>query len=146
MLAPHQVLGPDAHPLFKELANQAGSPNWNFNKYLLDRNGKVVQRFDSGTEPMSSHPQCHRNGTLTSEATWLPGLYRDPDQLDGCSPMGQPRNFSDHSPIAGFLPDGSSQQPKVGPYCDLNEQPLRRQESVAWTPAEECLRPPSASK
>ena len=53
MLAPHQVLGPDAHPLFKELANQAGSPNWNFNKYLLDRNGKVVQRFDSGTEPMS---------------------------------------------------------------------------------------------
>ena len=53
MLAPHQVLGPDAHPLFKELANQAGSPNWNFNKYLLDRNGKVIQRFDSGTEPMS---------------------------------------------------------------------------------------------
>ena len=53
MLAPQHVLGPNAHPIFKDLSNQAGSPNWNFNKYLLDRNGKVVQRFDSGVEPMS---------------------------------------------------------------------------------------------
>ena len=53
MLAPQHVRGPNAHPIFKHLSNQAGSPNWNFNKYLLDRNGKVVQRFDSGVEPMS---------------------------------------------------------------------------------------------
>ena len=53
MLAPQHVRGPNAHPIFKDLSNQAGLPNWNFNKYLLDRNGKVVQRFDSGVEPMS---------------------------------------------------------------------------------------------
>ena len=53
MLAQQHVLGPNAHPIFKELSNKAGAPRWNFNKYLLDRNGKVIRRFDSNVEPMS---------------------------------------------------------------------------------------------
>ncbi len=53
MLSEQKVRGPDAHPLFVELARQAGSPRWNFTKYLLDGQGNVVKRFDSTVDPMS---------------------------------------------------------------------------------------------
>lgn len=45
------VNGPDAHPLYKFLKNEApgllGSEaiKWNFTKFLVDQNGKVVKRF-----------------------------------------------------------------------------------------------------
>jgi len=29
------------------------SPRWNFTKYLVDRDGRVVQRFDARVEPGS---------------------------------------------------------------------------------------------
>lgn len=54
MLAPQRVRGPDAHPVFQVLGRDAGEPTWNFNKYLIDRSGAIVQRFDSATDPMSS--------------------------------------------------------------------------------------------
>lgn len=53
MLSQQKVRGPDAHPMFRELGRQAGEPTWNFNKYLVDRDGNVVGRFDSRVEPMS---------------------------------------------------------------------------------------------
>ena len=53
MLSEQEVRGSHAHPLFKELSRTVGAPSWNFNKYLLDRSGKVVKRFGSSTEPMS---------------------------------------------------------------------------------------------
>lgn len=53
MLSQQKVRGPDAHPMFLELGRQAGEPTWNFNKYLVDRDGNVVGRFDSRVEPMS---------------------------------------------------------------------------------------------
>ena len=46
------VRGGDAIPLFRELAEQAGgAPRWNFYKYVVDRNGKVVDYFSSKVEP-----------------------------------------------------------------------------------------------
>lgn len=45
------VRGDDAHPIFKHLAAEQGKPSWNFNKYLVDRNGHVVQKFGSRTKP-----------------------------------------------------------------------------------------------
>ncbi len=39
--------GDDAHPLFRQL----GEPDWNFNKYLLDRDGRLVERWGSTTGP-----------------------------------------------------------------------------------------------
>ncbi|MBK7404460.1 MAG: glutathione peroxidase [Phycisphaerales bacterium] len=45
------VKGSDAAPLFRELASVAGEPGWNFNKYLIDREGHVVARFASGVRP-----------------------------------------------------------------------------------------------
>jgi len=53
MLSQQKVRGPDAHPMFLELGRQAGEPTWNFNKYLVDRDGNVIERFDSRVEPMS---------------------------------------------------------------------------------------------
>ena len=46
------VRGHDATPLFRELAEQAGrAPLWNFYKYVVDRNGQVVDYFSSKVKP-----------------------------------------------------------------------------------------------
>jgi len=44
-----------ADPLYRELAAQAGGqyPRWNFHKYLLDREGRVVRGFDTRVAPLS---------------------------------------------------------------------------------------------
>lgn len=48
------VKGKDAHPLFKWLADQHNfRPVWNFNKVLLDKDGKFVASFGSFTNPNS---------------------------------------------------------------------------------------------
>ncbi|MCV2217883.1 glutathione peroxidase [Thauera sp. Sel9] len=51
MFAPIHVRGPNAHPLFREIARQSEAPRWNFHKYLIDRNGKVVAAFPSRVTP-----------------------------------------------------------------------------------------------
>ena len=53
MLSQQKVRGPGAHPVFRALGEQAGEPTWNFNKYLVNRHGAVVERFDSRVEPLS---------------------------------------------------------------------------------------------
>jgi len=53
MIAPQHVKGPDANPVFKELARQSKAPAWNFNKYLVQADGKVSQYFDSKVAPDS---------------------------------------------------------------------------------------------
>jgi glutathione peroxidase len=53
MLAPQHVKGPDAIPLFQELARQSKAPAWNFNKYFVQPDGKVAQYFDSKVTPES---------------------------------------------------------------------------------------------
>ena len=49
------VMGADQHALYKQLAAQAapigGDPKWNFTKFLVDRTGNVVGRFDSKIAP-----------------------------------------------------------------------------------------------
>lgn len=49
------VVGKDAHPLYKFIASQpqpiGQEPTWNFTKYLVDREGKVVARFDPKMKP-----------------------------------------------------------------------------------------------
>jgi glutathione peroxidase len=46
------VKGRDATPLYKRLAVDSGNaPAWNFHKYLIDREGKVVASFGSKTTP-----------------------------------------------------------------------------------------------
>ena len=46
------VIGKEATPLYKRLAAATGeAPAWNFHKYLIDRQGKVVASFGSQTKP-----------------------------------------------------------------------------------------------
>jgi glutathione peroxidase len=50
------VKGNDQHPLYKYITKQSpfrGDIKWNFQKYLVDRSGKIVNRFMSAVDPMS---------------------------------------------------------------------------------------------
>lgn len=57
MMAPSAVTGEDANPTFAELARQTTQPRWNFNKYVVDRKGNVVEHFGSSTKPESANLQ-----------------------------------------------------------------------------------------
>jgi len=47
------VLGKDRAPLYEWLEKESGkAPNWNFCKYLIDENGKVIGFFPSAVNPM----------------------------------------------------------------------------------------------
>jgi glutathione peroxidase len=51
------VNGPDAHPLYRYLKSEKGgifgteAIKWNFTKFLVDRQGKVVDRHGPATKP-----------------------------------------------------------------------------------------------
>ena len=48
------VSGSNPNPLFKMLIAKTGTtPKWNFYKYLINRNGEVVDSFNSMTKPTS---------------------------------------------------------------------------------------------
>jgi glutathione peroxidase len=57
MFAKISVKGSKIHPLYKFLTSKetnpdfSGSISWNFNKFLVDRAGKVVARFSSDDKP-----------------------------------------------------------------------------------------------
>ncbi|VTU41106.1 hypothetical protein H4CHR_05841 [Variovorax sp. PBS-H4] len=52
MFAKSSVRGAEANPLFKQLAQVSGTtPKWNFYKYLISREGKVVDSYSSMTSP-----------------------------------------------------------------------------------------------
>ncbi|HKQ74193.1 MAG TPA: DUF1573 domain-containing protein [Blastocatellia bacterium] len=57
MFAKISVKGDDIHPLYKFLTSKETNPefsgdiNWNFNKFLVDRNGKIIARFDTREKP-----------------------------------------------------------------------------------------------
>jgi glutathione peroxidase len=52
MFAKTVVKGAGAHPLYAALAQASGEvPRWNFHKYLVDRQGRVVASFASETAP-----------------------------------------------------------------------------------------------
>ena len=59
MFSKISVKGSDQHPLYKFLTSKdsnpefAGDVKWNFQKYLVDRNGKVIGKFAPGLNPTS---------------------------------------------------------------------------------------------
>ncbi len=58
MFAKISVKGDDLHPLYQFLTSKdsgfGGEIQWNFGKFLVDKNGKVIARFESGDAPESS--------------------------------------------------------------------------------------------
>lgn len=53
MFEKSEVTKRNADPLFRQLGEQAGYPKWNFHKYLLDREGNLVESYSSLTSPSS---------------------------------------------------------------------------------------------
>ena len=59
MFSKISVSGADQAPLYKFLtspaanAKTAGEIQWNFTKFLVDRNGNIMQRFEPEVEPLS---------------------------------------------------------------------------------------------
>jgi glutathione peroxidase len=52
MFAKTSVSGKNPNPLFKMLIEKTGTtPKWNFYKYLIDRNGNVVEAYSSLSNP-----------------------------------------------------------------------------------------------
>ena len=57
MFAKISVKGEDQHPLYKYLTSSdtdpkfAGEIKWNFNKFLVDKDGQIIARFDSKDTP-----------------------------------------------------------------------------------------------
>lgn len=60
-----EVNGENEHPLFTYLKKQKGGfmgskIKWNFTKFLVDKNGNVVDRFGSTTEPLKIEEKISR--------------------------------------------------------------------------------------
>jgi glutathione peroxidase len=56
MTAKQTVSGGSAHPLYRWIASQLGegaAPKWNFHKYLIGRDGELVEAWPSRVGPMS---------------------------------------------------------------------------------------------
>ena len=55
MFSKVRVVGDEAHPLYRYLVERpapvGGPVKWNFQKYLVTRDGEVVEKFPSATEP-----------------------------------------------------------------------------------------------
>jgi glutathione peroxidase len=59
MFSKISVAGKDQAPLYKYLTDRSANPKtggeiqWNFTKFLVDRDGRVLQRFEPAVEPLS---------------------------------------------------------------------------------------------
>jgi glutathione peroxidase len=57
LAAKSEVVGPGAHPFYRWAADVLGSgraPQWNFHKYLVGRDGRLINAFPSATAPDST--------------------------------------------------------------------------------------------
>jgi glutathione peroxidase len=58
LMAKVHATGPEISPVYQQLTTQSGPLNgpvkWNFAKFLLDKTGKPVARFDSNTTPLDA--------------------------------------------------------------------------------------------
>ncbi len=78
MMAKVHTKGPEQAPVYRALTTASdeqfrGEVRWNFTKFLVDQNGRVVARFDSGVDPLDEQ--------ITSAVDAL---------LGGNAPAGEP--------------------------------------------------------
>lgn len=101
------VVGESAHPLFVRLTALAaadmtdadkakvkpgqtpGAPSWNFTKYLVDRDGRFVQRFDPRTKPSDAALVAKVESLLAMKAS------------EETQPSGEGKSAGEGKPDAG---------------------------------------------
>jgi glutathione peroxidase len=67
-----RVTGPQAHPFYRWAADVMGTrlaPRWNFHKYLVDGEGRLVASFATGVEPTSRQVTSAIEGLLPRRQT-----------------------------------------------------------------------------
>jgi glutathione peroxidase len=66
-----RVKGPEKHPLYLELTGSnspvPGEVKWNFGKFLISRDGRILSRFDSGVKPDSAELTRAVEGALSGK-------------------------------------------------------------------------------
>ncbi len=73
MFSKISVKGPDQAPLYKFLttpaasSKTAGEIQWNFTKFLVDRNGNILRRFEPEVEPLSNEIVSAVEGALKNK-------------------------------------------------------------------------------
>ena len=71
MMAKVSVLGDDKTPLYRYLTDKSADPKfagdikWNFTKFLFDRNGKPMARFEPATKPDSPEVEAAIEAALS---------------------------------------------------------------------------------
>lgn len=72
MFSKVRVVGPDAHPVYAYLTTRpepvGGPVRWNFQKYLVDRSGRVVARYAPDVSPGDSELVARIEGLLAEPA------------------------------------------------------------------------------
>jgi len=67
MFEKSQVVGARANPLYKALAARTGeSPQWNFHKYLISRDGREVLSFQTSVDPADARLLSHIERLLSA--------------------------------------------------------------------------------
>ena len=64
------VKGKDQHPLYKYITQESpypGDVKWNFQKYLVNREGKIVARYLSAVDPMSKEIRANLEKLLSEK-------------------------------------------------------------------------------
>ena len=51
MMSKISVKGDDIHPLYKQLTDAKGPVTWNFDKFLIGRDGQLIEHFNAKTKP-----------------------------------------------------------------------------------------------
>lgn len=70
------VKGAAAQPLWKAVAAAVGAPGWNFEKVLVDREGRIVKRFTSGVDPTGAELTAAVEAELAKPAPAAPAGKR----------------------------------------------------------------------
>ena len=66
MFAKVEVNGADAHPLYQYLTSQKSgllgfeAIKWNFSKFLVDQQGRVIDRYAPTTKPDAIKPEIEK--------------------------------------------------------------------------------------
>jgi glutathione peroxidase len=69
MMSKISVKGDDKHPLYQLLTKDKGEVTWNFNKFLVGRDGKLIEHFDSKVKPDAPKLSDAINQALAAPAT-----------------------------------------------------------------------------